>query len=157
MNSFYLLSTCLALHLIALVTMAGITLADYFACSSLWKFLDRNESPASLLNLMARFPRIAGIGAAVLILTGFCMMALTHGVFGEQLWFRIKFGLVILLILNATLVGRRQSNKLRRILDGPAPAPAGALAAIRSGLNFFHLLQLSIFMLIIFLSIFKFN
>lgn len=157
MTFTYLFSTLLTLHLMALITMAGITLADYLANASLWRSLGQTEQPAALLNLMARFPRIAGIGAAVLIFTGFGMMILTHGVFGEQLWFRIKFGLVILLILNALIEGRRQSGKLRKLLSVSGTLLTAEIQRIKSRLNRFHLVQLLLFLLIIFLSIFKFN
>ncbi|HEY4325103.1 MAG TPA: hypothetical protein VGN20_13995 [Mucilaginibacter sp.] len=157
MNISYLFPAFLTLHLTALVTMAGITLADYFSYSVLWKSLERQDRPAALLNLMGWFPRIVGIGAAVLIVTGFGMMALTHGVFGEQLWFRIKFGLVIVLISNALVIGRRQSGKLRKLLDGPEPLSTPVLQLIKTNLSRFHMLQLTLFLLIIFLSIFKFN
>lgn len=156
MNIPYLFPAFLTLHLVALVTMAGITLADYLCYATLWKHFGKQEQPAALLYLLARFPRVAGIGAAVLIFTGIGMMALTHGVFGEQLWFRIKFGLVILLILNALFVGRRQGARLRKLLDNGLLADT-ALNEIKTRLNRFHLFQLGFFILIIFLSIFKFN
>lgn len=158
MNVPYLFPSFLTFHLIALVTMAGITLADYFAHAVLWRsFVGQGEYPTALLNLMARFPRIAGIGAAVLIFTGFGMMILTHGIFGEQLWFRIKFGLVVLLILNGLVEGRRQSSKLRKFLAISGTLFTSESQEIKRRLNRFYLVQLLLFMLIIFLSIFKFN
>ena len=153
----YLLPACLTLHLMALVIFAGTTLVDYLAHLSLFKIFGQNERPEALLNMMAKLPRVAGIGAAVLISSGFGMMALTHGVFGEQLWFRIKFGLVILIILNSLLVGRRQSNQLRRALSAGGSMMSIEVSMIKSRLTFFYLLQLLMFLLIIFLSAFKFN
>jgi uncharacterized membrane protein SirB2 len=153
----YLFPTLLTLHLTALVTMAGITLADYFCYGSFWKHFDQKERSAALLSLTDSFRRVAGIGAALLILTGFGMMALTHGVFGEQLWFRIKFGLVIVLIVNALLVGRRQASKLRKLVNASGHLLLAEAQAIKTGLNYFYIVQLSLFILIIFLSIFKFN
>lgn len=153
----YLFPTFLVLHLTALVVMAGTTLADYLAYATLWKYLDRSERTEALLNVMNKLPRVIGIGAATLILTGIGMMALTHGVFGEQLWFRIKFGLVILVISNGLLIGRRQGVKLRRILQNSEPALAGEVNRIKSRLGRFHLAQVMLFLLIIFLSVFKFN
>ncbi len=117
-----LFPVCLTLHLIALTLMAGTTLVDFMAYQSLWKIItDKKELSTGLLQLMAKLPRIIGIGAGVLVLSGIGMMALTNGVFGEQLWFRIKFGLVVLLMLNGLLVGRRLGNKLRSLVntDGP--------------------------------------
>ncbi|WCT09837.1 hypothetical protein [Mucilaginibacter jinjuensis] len=153
----YLFPTFLMLHLTALVLMAGTTLVDYMAYTSLWKSFERSERPEALLNVIAKLPRITGIGAALLILSGIGVMALTHGVFGEQLWFRIKFGLVVVLILNGLLIGRRQGNKLRKLLQISGLMFTGEVSLIKSRLNTFHLLQLLLFVLIIFLSAFKFN
>nr|WP_294789815.1 hypothetical protein [uncultured Mucilaginibacter sp.] len=156
MNSLF--PTFLTLHLTALTVMAGTTLVDFMAYRSLWKTVTHEkELSTGLLQLMAKLPRIIGIGAAVLISTGMGMMILTHGVFGEQLWFRIKFGLVVLLILNGLLVGRRLGLKLRRLLADNGPVLTDQVNVIRGGLTRFHLLQLSIFFIIIFLSAFKFN
>src|SRR5580693_96002 len=100
MTNPYVFPACLMLHLMALVVFAGTTLVDYLAHLSLVKVFSQNEGPEALLNVTAKLPRVAGIGAAALFLSGFGMMALTHGVFGEQRWFRIKLGLVVLVILN---------------------------------------------------------
>lgn len=138
--------------------MAGTTLVDFMAYRSLWKTVtNEKELSTGLLQLMAKLPRIIGIGAAVLVLSGIGMMALTHGVFGEQLWFRIKFGLVLLLIGNGLLVGRRLGTKLRKQIADNGPVFTEQVNMIRGSLTRFHLMQLSIFFLIIFLSAFKFN
>lgn len=157
MQISYLLPTFLVLHLTALVLMAGTTLVDYLAYSSFWKFAGQGDRPDALLNMMARLPRVAGIGAALLITSGIGMMALTHGVFGEQLWFRIKFALVVLVILNSLLIGRRQSLKLRKLLEAGELVFTTEVARIKSNIKAFHMLQLLLFLLIIFLSVFKFN
>lgn len=156
MNSLF--PTFLTLHLTALTLMAGTTLVDFIAYRSLWQIINQEkELSTGLLQLMAKLPRIIGIGAAILVSTGIGMMVLTHGVFGEQLWFRIKFGLVLLLIGNGLLVGRRLGTKLRKLLADNGPVLTDQVNVIRGSLTRFHLMQLSIFFIIIFLSAFKFN
>lgn len=156
MNSLF--PTFLTLHLTALTLMAGTTLVDFMAYRSLWKIVNqKKELSAGLLQLMAKLPRIIGIGAAVLITSGIGMMALTHGVFGQQLWFRIKFGLVLLLIGNGLIIGRRLGTKLRKLLADDSPVFTEQINIIRGSLTRFHLMQLGIFFVIIFLSAFKFN
>lgn len=121
------------------------------------KSLGQGERPTVLINMMDKLPRVIGIGAAMLILTGIGLTILTHGVFGEQIWFRIEFGLVILIILNGLLIGRRQGVKLRRIFDNSKPDQTGQFHKVKSRLGRFYLTQLLLFLLIIFLSVFKFN
>lgn len=136
--------------------MAGTTVVDCITFTTFWKQfnIDREKSFA-ILTPSAKFSRIGGIGAALLILTGVGMMGLTHGVFGEQLWFRIKFALVVILILNALLVGRRQGLKLRIHMANPNAFEEVTKA--KAGMYRFYILQFALFLLVIFLSVFKFN
>jgi len=158
MNRLYLLQSVLTLHLIGLVIMAGTTIVDYVTFKTFWNLFEQEkEKSRSLLQVMSRFSRLIGIGAAVLILTGLGMMVITGGVFGEQWWFRIKFALVILLVLNGVFIGRRQGSRLRKLIVDCGFDLTRQTIRIRSNLNRFYLTQLAIFLVIIFLSIFKFN
>ena len=108
---------------------------------------------------MAGFRLLPRIGILLLILSGVSMMALTNGVFGEQIWFRIKFGLVLLIITHGIVMGRRQMTNLKKFLaretiGGQVDAQ---LLKIKAGLNRFHIIQISLFIIIFVLSIFKFN
>src|SRR5882757_9425427 len=106
---------------------------------------------------MAKFQVLPRIGGLLLIISGIGMMAITHGAFGEQIWFRIKFGLVVILILNGLLVGRRQGLKLRKAVADDAIVIPLQVKGLKTNLNIFHLVQLCIFLMIIFLSVFKFS
>jgi len=157
MNVTYLFPAFLMLHLTALVVMAGATFIDYLCHLSLWRYVDQPVRPLALLNVMDKLPVAIRVGGAALVFSGIGMMALTHGVFGEQLWFRIKFGIVILLMLNGVVFGRRLGVKLRKLLSSPGPVHITGLTRIRTNLNLFYMIQLSLFILIVFLSSFKFN
>ena len=158
MNTTFFLQGLLTLHVSGLILMAGTTVIDYSTFKTFWKLIDSGqEKSEGLLEATSKFSRLAGIGAALLIFTGFGMMALTHGVFGEQLWFRIKFALVIILILNSLIVGRRQGLKLRKIIETDCANIALQTSRLRAILNRFYFIQLVIFFIIIFLSVFKFN
>ena len=152
------LQALIVLHLIGLIMMVGTTFVDYITFKTFWKqFNQDKERSINLLQATSNFSRLIGIGAALLILTGVGMMAITHGAFGEQIWFRIKFGLVIILILNGLLVGRRQGLKLRKAVADVAIVIPLQVKGLKTSLNIFHLLQLCIFLMIIFLSVFKFS
>ncbi|MDN5286337.1 MAG: hypothetical protein JWR38_2611 [Mucilaginibacter sp.] len=153
-----LLQTLIVLHLTGLVMMAGTTFVDYTTFKTFWKQFDQDKGRSiALLQATSNFSRLIGIGAALLILTGIGMMAITHGAFGEQIWFRIKFGLVIILILNGLLVGRRQGLKLRKVIVENVNVIPLQIKGIKTNLNIFHLVQLCIFLMIVFLSVFKFS
>jgi uncharacterized membrane protein len=158
MNTSIVYHSCLILHLTGLTIMAGTTLIDFIGYQTFWKLYSQEKEKANgILNFMNKFSRLIGIGAALLIFTGFGMMILTHGIFGEQIWFRIKFGLVIILIANSLLVGRRLGIKLRKLIHDNEVDLAPKIDSTRINLNRFYITQLSIFFIIIFLSVFKFN
>ena len=158
MTITYLLPALLSLHLIALILMAGTTLIDFVTVRGFWRLFEKQKEKAfGLLEVTAAYYRLIGIGAAILIITGFGMMFVTHGIFGEQLWFRIKFVFVLLLVANGVFIGRRLGLRLRKtVAVTDQPNPEGT-RQVRKSLYRFHLSQLLIFTIIIFLSIFKFN
>ena len=153
-----LLPIFLTIHLTALTVLVGTTLIDYLSYRTFWKnvSIDQQRS-AGMLQLTAMFSRLAGIGAGLLIVTGIAMMAVTKGVFAEQLWFRIKFALIILLILNSSLVGRKQNLRLRKAFVQMPVTPSAETQQIRITLTRFHVVQLTILFTIIVLSVFRFN
>ena len=158
MNTVIFIDGLLTLHLTGLIMIAGTTIIDYSTFKTFWKLVDGGQEISSgLLEATSKFSRLAGIGAALLILTGVGMMALTHGVFGEQVWFRIKFTLVVILILNGLVAGRRQGLKLRKVIANGGPGFTEQSNKLRTKLNCFYLVQLILFFAIVFLSVFKFN
>lgn len=148
----------LMLHLIALALMVGTTLIDFVNYQTFWKlFVRQKEQAAGVLAATAKFPRLIGIGTGLLILTGVGMIALTHGLLAQQLWFRIKFVFVLLLIGNGIFNGTRLGVKLRKIIDANEPDLTDQVMNIKNKLRTFHLLQFCIILIIIFLSAYKFN
>jgi uncharacterized membrane protein len=158
MTITYLLPALLSLHLIALILMAGTTLLDFITVRGFWRLFEKQKEKAfGLLEATVSYSRMIGIGAAFLIITGFGMMFITRGVFGEQLWFRIKFVFVILLVANGIFIGRRLGLRLRKTASGTDLENPDGIVQVRKNLFRFHISQLFIFTIIIILSIFKFN
>ena len=147
-------------HIVGLTMAAGTTLVDYVILKQFWKQLaiDRPKGVA-ILNATSRFPLLFGIGFLLLIISGVTLMAITHGAFGEQSWFRIKMALVVILVINGVAVGRRQGTKLRKILSGEKPGGdvEERLLKLRKNINWFQTCQLALFLAIFILGVFKFN
>lgn len=150
--------TLLMLHLIVLVVMAGTTVIDFVIYQSFWKLLShQKEQAAGILEATTKFPRLIGIGAGLLIFTGAAMIALTHGLLAQQLWFHIKIIFVLLLIANGAFNGNRLNAKLRNIINLNTPDLAAQMLNLKGRLRTFYLLQFCTFLIIIFLSAYKFN
>jgi hypothetical protein len=94
------------------------------------------------------------VGALVVIAAGIGMMTMVHGAYGAQLWMRIKIVLVIAAALNGIIIRRSQGLRLRAIVG---EMNTQGIEKIKSNLNLFHLIQLSLFFCIILLSVFKFD
>ena len=140
------------------VMVAGTTVADFIAFRQFWNQYELDAVKGrAVFQAISKFPILFRIGIILIILSGVGMMAITHGVFGEQLWFRIKFALVIMVILNGLITGRRQSRRLGRILNAELPDNFVKFARVKGNLKMFHYVQLTLLFIILFLSVFKFN
>jgi uncharacterized membrane protein SirB2 len=150
----------LVAHIIGLTMLAGTTLVDYVTTRYFWKQYSMDKQNAiTIQQAISKFQFLPAIGLLLLIISGVGMMALTRGVFGEQIWFRIKFGLVVIIIINALAIGRRQSLKLRKLLsaENRSEKVDMQLFKIKTNLQWFHIIQITLFIIVFILSAFKFN
>lgn len=144
----------IVLHLIGFLLFAGTSVADFVGFRQFWKQYDLDKSKAAtVMQAISVFPVLMRVGIGLIILSGIGIMYMTHGAFGEQLWFRIKFALVLVIILNTFLFGLRQKRQLIKSLE----TTDGTVQKIRGNIRLFHVLQLLIVFIIILLSVYKFN
>jgi hypothetical protein len=155
MNTLDLLHALLVIHLTGVILFIGTTLLDFVTLRQFWALYNQNPSSAkTLLLLTSRFPTVIGIGVLLIIVTAVGMMALTHGLFGEQLWLRIKFPIVVIAILNGILVGRKQGMKLKKAMESPDHHTT-KIHVIKNRLRTFHIIQFVLFLSILILSVYK--
>ena len=150
----------LVTHIIGLTMMAGTTLVDFIIFKQFWKQLaiDRQKAIA-IRQATAKITRLFGLGFLFLLISGITMMGITHGVFGEQLWFRVKFAFILAIVINGLLFGRRQGLKLKKLLSeaGAGEGISTQFTIVKRNLNWVHLAQMFFFITIFTLSVFKFN
>lgn len=154
MSTQILFQGFIVLHLIGFLLFAGTSVADFVGFRQFWKQYDLDKSKATtIMQAISGFPVLMRVGIGLIILSGIGIMYMTHGAFGEQLWFRVKFALVLLIILNTFLFGLRQKKLLIKSFE----AADSAIGKIRGNIRLFHTLQLLIIFIIILLSVYKFN
>lgn len=156
MNLHHLYQTFLTLHLLGFVLFVGTVIVDFLVVQQFWK--QYNQDPQSAKGVSQVISKILGVnrlGAALVILAGIGMMTMVHGVYGEQLWMRIKIVLVVIAALNGIIVRRRQAIKLQLNMEGKGNE--ASLANVKLNLSRFHLVQLTICFAIILLSVFRFT
>ena len=161
MGNYYVLKLGLVLHITGIVTMAGIFLASFIAYQQFWKLLVTEKEKALIVfKVISRFQVIQIIGGALILTGGITMMLALHGVLMSAFWFKIKMGMLLLLILNAVFVARPAGLKLKQLL---APEQADEFAVslkvnpVKQRVTLFYSLQFLFFLIIFILSSFQFN
>ncbi|MBS1664087.1 MAG: DUF2214 family protein [Bacteroidetes bacterium] len=147
----------LILHITGFTMMAGTILADFAINQKLNRYLITDKPRAlSTLDITSAFPRLIGIGAALLITTGIAMVVIFKGTVAQMTWFKIKMVLVLLILLNGTLVLRRGSNQLRKLLQSNNPANDADILTLKSRINIALAFELLFFLTVFILSILRF-
>lgn len=141
----------LALHISGLVIMAGTTFIDYITFRT---FAELKKDKAALLPLMSKYGAFVRGGAVILICSGIGMLLCT-GVLYDQIWFKIKMTLVVILILNGVFVGNPTGVKFREMIVDHGSDLMLQTANVRSKLNRFYISQLVLFAIIILVSVTK--
>lgn len=156
MTTHHLFQSFLLLHICGFILFIGTTVADFIIIKQFWRQYEYDPLQArATWQAASKFPPLMGIGMLLIIITAVGMMYLTNGVFGEQLWLRIKFPIVIVTIVNGLVMRRRQGSKLSEIFK--AGEPVAELDKAKRKLTVFHVSQLIMFCIILLLSVFKFN
>jgi len=160
MNAGQLLHLSLVIHIIGLATVGGSNLVAFVMQGQFWKqyALDKGKGVA-IMSATSRIPMITMMGVLLLILSGVSMMAITHGVFGEQFWFRVKIAVLVVIIINGITFGRRSNATLKKLIieDTNGNDMTSELESSRKQIRIFYFIQLSLLITIFVLSIFKFN
>lgn len=158
MRTFYEIAKLL--HIIGFITAIGVTLATLIAYTQFWKLYDtNNEQGAAAFRSFSQLQTAGMIGLFLALLGGIIMLALAHWSFTALLWFKIKMGLVILILVNGFTLGRTTSLRLSELIapDHRSDEDARDVQSLRRRLNVFLVLQLGIYAAIIILSVFRFG
>jgi hypothetical protein len=148
------------LHIIGISMMAGATVVDYLGFRKFWAALKGDRTRATIyLEAGTICQRVMEIGMLMIIISGITMMAIMHGIWGEQTWFRVKFGLLILIILNGLGIRRILASRITRQIHviSHEVELTPTFSKLHTHLSLIHGLQFILFVMVFVLSIFKFN
>lgn len=157
MNTQTFLNVDLVLHITGFTMMAGTILADFAINRRVNRFLLTDKQRAvGIMDIAAGFPRLIGIGAALLIVTGFAMVSIFREAVTDMLWFRIKMAVVVLILVNGAVIMRRMSNRIKRLLEAGGDNNNALILSLKQRLGVFHGIELLLFLIIFILSVFRF-
>lgn len=158
MNSIY--NAALVFHVMGITAMAGTTLIDFVLFQQFWKTLPNSKDKSMVLeDTLYRLQKFMGLGMLLIIISGIIMMFYLHQVWGQQLWFQVKMGLLLLIIINGLGLRRALGNKLKKQLNGSGGQDdlSNVWPALKKTITIVLATQLLFFIIIFVLSVFKFN
>jgi hypothetical protein len=159
MNALTFYHLALTAHIIGLTLMAGTTIVNAVLFRVFWKQFAVNQvEGAAIYRALSRLNALFVTGFLLLLISGVAMMYITKGAFGEQTWFRIKFALILIIVINSLAVGRGQGIKLRMIISGNRSGEGDMeLRLLKRSIYRFLNFQILFFIFIFVLSVFKPN
>jgi hypothetical protein len=153
-------NTALATHIIGITIMAGTTFLDFIIFNQFIKSYRYDKiKNVALENLLFIIQKFIGIGMLVILLSGITMMVYMHQVWGQQIWFRIKMGILLLIIINGFVFRRRLGLRLKKLLGEQATGNSFEVkfSKVKNKTSTIQMLQIFFFIVIFVLSAFKFN
>jgi hypothetical protein len=150
----------LVIHIIAISMVMGITIANFIAFKQFWKlYAVHHDRGLSAFRAISNFQSVGIIGLLLLILSGTTMLYLFEWTLLSLLWFKIKLSVIVLIFINGFTLGRTQTLKLQAFLaeEKKSSESQHDLESLKRKLQIFHLTQLSLFVLIIIVSVFRFG
>ena len=156
--TFY--NAALVLHIVGITMMAGTSFIDYITFRFFYKTYATDTAKGLVLeSYLYNLQRFLGIGMLLILASGITMMVKLHDVWGAQLWFRIKMGLLLLVIINGLGLRRMLGLRLRKTLsNGTAAIVMGEKwNTIKRNFTMVQFIQILLFITIFILSVFKFN
>ena len=158
--SFAIYHLALVVHIIGITIMAGTTFFDFITFRVFIRSFGVDKAKGLIVaDYLYRLQRFMGVGMLVILLSGVAMMIKLHEVWGAQIWFRIKMGILLLIIVNGLAIRRRVGSRLKKMLteDASLNAESEKMSAIKTRLTTVQVIQMLLFVIIYTLSVYKFN
>jgi len=154
--SITLYNTALVTHIVGITIMAGTTFIDFITFRIFCRVFGTDiEKGLVFENYLHKLQRFLGIGLLLILVSGVAMMIKLHEVWGAQLWFRIKMGVLLLIIINGLGLRRMVGIRLKKAVANNSVAENWN--RVKSSFTSVQLVQMLLFIIIYVLSVFKFN
>ncbi len=160
MNAGDLLHFGLLFHIIGFTLVGGSTVVSFTMYGQFWKQYAQDKSKGvAVILATSKVSVITTIGLLLLVVSGISMMLITRGAFGAQVWFRIKMIILLIIIINAVIFGRRNGIALNKLIfeDTNGKDKTSELTSAKARIRIFYISQLFLIVTILMLSVYKFN
>ena len=143
------------LHIVGFILGVGVTIAAFLAFKQFWKLYFANPAQGrAAFRAFGALQKFGLIGLLLVLVGGISMLAVADWSYMNLLWFQIKLGLVVLMLVNGFTFGRTAKLQLQAFLQNETATPEDG-KKLQVKLRRFQILQLCIFASIILLSVFR--
>jgi len=150
--------TAKTLHIVGLTVAAGMSILDLILYQYFWGlYPQRAQEGVVIERLAGRLQRVTAIGMMLIVISGITMMFYLHSVWGQQLWFRIKMIVLLLIIVNGLSFRRILGARIHKRVTQEPDGLWTQQGSLQPGLTSVQIIQLMFFIVIFILSVFRFN
>lgn len=166
-------------HVIGIMCLSTGVIGTVLLDLNIWKNLNSNpQASESTAQINRSFSIITQVGSGLMFVSGVILLAATDWLYLGKIWLIIKLVLYVLLALNGAIVGGRAGKQLRALLPqwvevynqaGVMAASGGrtqplttskpqlqeSLQKVRQRLMIFHIAEITMFLVAVFLGVFK--
>ena len=145
----------LTLHITGIVLFAGTAFIDFIISKEFWNVYSTNKNGVGQIEvIIIKIQKIAGLGGMLIVLSGITMIY-TNPLWSEQTWFRIKMGILLIVIINGSAFRRKLGKSLNLLASGNTSNLSAS--KLKSNLNMAQIIQMVLLTVMFILSVFKFN
>jgi uncharacterized membrane protein len=153
MHTIYLLAK--VLHIAGFIVAAGVSLCTLIANNQFWKlYAKNNEQGLAAFRAFKVLQVVEGLGFLSILIGGITMGGLASWAFAYQFWFKVKLGIIVLLLVNGFTLGRISTQQLGALLAKNSSETTDEVR-VKNSLRMFQIVQLILFAVIILLSVFR--
>jgi len=145
----------LLFHIIGIFLIAGGSIGNLVVEKLFWHYIGQvSEKSKTLSVLLSRFPKIILAGSMLMLASGLLMLYSVNWTFWGQTWLTIKLCLYSVLLFNGLLIAGPTLAKIVSEVQSPQ-FQMQALLDLKKKMTRFHIIQFSVFLLLLIVVIFK--
>jgi len=145
----------LLFHIIGIFLIAGGSIGNLVVEKLFWHYIGQvSEKSKTLSVLLSRFPKIILTGSMLMLASGLLMLYSVNWTFWGQTWLTIKLCLYSVLLFNGLLIAGPTLAKIVSEVQSPQ-FQMQALLDLKKKMTRFHIIQFSVFLLLLIVVIFK--
>ena len=145
------------IHVAGFIIGVGVVLSTTFAFKHFWALYGSNKAQGlASFKAFGNIQKFGMMGLLLVLIGGFGMLIIAEWSLWDSLWFKIKMGLVVAMLVNGFTLGRTSTLQLQDFVRRES-ADIEQARRLQARIRTFQRVQIGIFGAIILLSVFRFE